>query len=97
MLEIVQRHPEYQPGVFLGVQAALFAASPINFHRVGYAHWLAENDKFEEAQKAFRTAGHEDKAVDVSSVLMNHNAIGHFSCSGSQGADAQRRAREALR
>ena len=48
VLDIVQRHPEYSPDVYLG-----------------YAHWLAENDKFEDAQKAFRTAGFEEKAVEV--------------------------------
>jgi intraflagellar transport protein 122 len=39
-----------------------------------YANYLAERDRFDEAQDAFREAGHPDKAVKVLKVL-THNAV----------------------
>eukprot|EP00040_Diaphanoeca_grandis_P002902 m.23057 g.23057 ORF g.23057 m.23057 type:complete len:1216 (-) comp14047_c1_seq1:211-3858(-) len=39
-----------------------------------YANYLAEVDKYEEAQDAFREAGHPDKAIKVLQVL-THNAV----------------------
>jgi len=39
-----------------------------------YAEMLAEEDKFEEAQDAFRKAGHADQAIKVLEVL-THNAV----------------------
>eukprot|EP00035_Acanthoeca_spectabilis_P005137 m.110473 g.110473 ORF g.110473 m.110473 type:complete len:1203 (-) comp12887_c0_seq1:313-3921(-) len=39
-----------------------------------YAHFLAERDQYDEAQDAFREAGHPDKAVKVLKVL-THNAV----------------------
>jgi intraflagellar transport protein 122 len=41
---------------------------------VPYANHAAEHDRFEEAQNAFREAGHEEKAVEVLEVL-THNAV----------------------
>eukprot|EP00051_Salpingoeca_urceolata_P027998 m.484376 g.484376 ORF g.484376 m.484376 type:complete len:1206 (+) comp23337_c0_seq1:143-3760(+) len=41
---------------------------------VPYANYLAETDRYQEAQEAFRAAGQEQKAIEVLEVL-THNAV----------------------